>query len=872
MAKALPDCRRSQREWKALETRERSLSPHPRKSPSRFLPLCYTAGRNGLFLLAAALAFGSQPPAPAEHLGFPPGEDHKLADYSQIVSYFQKLDAASDRLKLVEFGKSAHGKPMYVAFISDPQNLEQLERYREINRRMALGLAGSDEAADLARQGKAVVWIDSGLHASEVAPVQHAPELAYRMVTSESAEVRRVRLNVILMQVPVINPDGLDWVVEWYRRNVGTPYEIAPLPKLYQKYAGHDNNRDWFMLNLEETRHVSRLLFKEWFPHIVYNQHQQPAFPARIFVPPYAEPLNPNVPAPIMEGINLIGAAMKERFAREDKPGVLSYFGFDGWWNGGLRTAPTFHNMHGILTETAGGFYGTPRQDELKELPKRFSNGLSTTEPSIFYQRPWLGGRWGVREAIDYMLTADFAILAFASVHSEALLQKAYDLARTSIAMGKNGTPFAYVLPEQQWDFYAAREMLQRVQAAGIEVHRASAPFKSGTTEYAKGSYVLLAGQPFRSYLIDLMEPQKYPELRSGSDGPTQRPYDVAGWTLRMSMNADVQRIDAPFEAPLERIDEIPPYEPSLDRRDTSSFLRTALLLGRDKKVRWAEDGAVLVEGESPGEKFSQAKFELHRPRVALYEPWTANIDTGWTQWLLDQFQIPYTLLHNEDVRQERLGKYDSIVLASQDAMSILHGYKRGQPTTRGKAELNVKALQRPEYQGGIELAGLERLDRFVRDGGTLIALDQVTDLAVDFFPLGVDNVLKAGSAGTYSCPGSLLRVNVNTRHPLAYGMQSQLIVFSTGGKAWDIALVPDENKGDQRVESVARYASSDILASGWLAGQEVVKDKHILLEVSHGKGRVILFGFRPQFRGQTFGTFKFLLNAIYFASAKTLK
>ena len=279
-------------------------------------------------------------PTPREHLGYEPGTDYKLADYSDVYGYFQKLAKSSDRIRLVEFGKTSLGKPMIVAFLSSPENLAKLDHFKELNRRLALGKASPEEARRMAREGKAIVWIDSGLHASEVAPAQHSFDLAYRMLTDEGEETGRIREQVILMQIPCINPDGLDMVSHWYRKNAGTPYETATLPRLYQKYAGHDNNRDWFMLNLEETRNVTRLLFQDWFPHIVYNQHQVPTFPARIFVPPYAEPLNPYVPAPVMEGINLIGAAMKERFASEGKTGVLSYYGFDGWWNGGLRSVP----------------------------------------------------------------------------------------------------------------------------------------------------------------------------------------------------------------------------------------------------------------------------------------------------------------------------------------------------------------------------------------------------------------------------------------------------------------------------------------------------------------------------------------------------
>ena len=464
-----------------------------------------------IWLLAAASLVWSAVPSPREHFGFTPGDDRKLAGYAEMVAYFRKLEASSNRLRLVEFGRTSLGKPMYLAIISAPENLRQLDRYRRISRRLALGQPAPEEARRLAAAGKVVVWIDSGLHSSEVATAQHSPELAWRMVTGETGEIRRIRRDVILLQVPVLNPDGLDMIVEWYRRNLDTPYELSPLPWLYQKYAGHDNNRDWFMLNLPETRHATRLLFEEWFPQIVYNQHQQPAFPARIFVPPYAEPLNPHIPAPVMEGIHQIGAAMAERFAREGKPGVLSYYGFDGWWNGGLRSVPAFHNMHGILTETALYAYATPHIYAESELPERFAGGLPTRQPTIFYQRPWLGGKWGVRDAIDYMLTADFALLELAATRSSDFLWKAYELARASIDDGHRGSPFAYILAPAPADRAGAIEMLRRLQLAGITIESTRAPFQAGGRSYPEGTWVLPAAQPFRAYVVDLMEPQKFP-------------------------------------------------------------------------------------------------------------------------------------------------------------------------------------------------------------------------------------------------------------------------------------------------------------------------------------------------------------------------
>lgn len=820
-----------------------------------------------LLVCAWVASAAADSPSPAEHFGFAPGEDYKLADFGQISSYFLKLAGASDRLRVVQFGTSSEGKPLYLALVSSPENLARLDHYREIGRRLALGLASEEEAARLAAEGRVVVWIDSGLHASEVAPVQHAPELAYRLVTGETPEIRRIRDKVILLQVPVINPDGLDWIVHWYRSNVGTPYELAPLPRLYHKYAGHDNNRDWFMLNLEETRHATRLLYREWFPQIVYNQHQQPPFPARIFVPPYAEPLNPHIPASVMAGVHLIGAAVKERLAREGKPGAISYLGFDGWWNGGLRSAPAFHNMHGILTETAAGVYATPVEYKPEELPRRFSNGLPATEPSIFYPYPWQGGRWGVREAIDYMLAADLAILDLAAARSETFLRKAWEMARSAIEAGQRGSPFAYIVPAEQWDPYSALELLRRLAAAGIQIHRTTAPLELGGKSYAPGSYVLLAGQPFRAYLIDLLEPQRYPEIRAGAEGEPRRPYDVAGWTLRLSMGVEVDRVDAPFAAPLEPVSEVPPPPATLERRDTGSLLALADLLARGAEIRWGQEGRILVRGQVSEADYRRGRFELRRPRVGLYESFMATSDTGWTQWLLDTFRVPYRLLRNAEIAGGDLEGLDTIILASQSAGAILHGYRPGEPASAVKTSLAPKALQRPEFCGGIGLEGALNLERFVAAGGTLIAFDQAADLPIQYFPLPVRNALAGASPRFYS-PGSLLRAEVDTSHPLAAGMRETAFVFTTGGRAFESTLAGPREGGPK---AVVHYARTDLLASGWVSGEAAARGKPILMEVPHGKGRVILFGFRPQFRGQTYGTFKLVLNAIYLASAKVL-
>jgi len=839
-----------------------------------------------LLLLAAWALSAATPPLPRDVLGFTPGDDYKLAGHAQIAKYFQALAAAApDRMRLVEIGKSELGKPIWMAIISSPENLRRLDRYRQISQTLALGRSPGDaEASALAAEGRAIVWIDSGLHASEVACAQHAPELAYRMVAGTGPELDKIRRQAILLQIPSINPDGLDWIAHWYLSNVGAPYERAPLPWLYHKYAGHDNNRDWFAMNLAETRHISRVLYQEWLPQIVYNHHQSPPFPARIFVPPYAEPLNPHVPSAVMQGIGMLGLAMSERFAREGKPGVLSYKTYDAWWNGGLRSTPAFHNMHGLLTETALFSYATPHTYQPDEIPERFPDGLSAREPSIFYQRPFLGGRWGLREPIEYMLTADMAVLSLAADRAQDFLLKSHQMARASIESGKKGNPYAYLVAPDQWDRPTTLLFLEKLARGAVEIHRARAAFTAGGKSYPAGTYVLPAAQPFRPYLMDLVEPQKYP------DG--KRPYDIAGWTLSMQMGVKLDRVNDPFPADLERVERFDRTGSTqgsgpvlvLDHRQNAVFPAMADLLKSGAAIVWSgatfeaagqtwPAGTVLATGGSPNVATRQgadvtqiastptvSSWRMTTPKVALYQPWISNSDQGWTEWLFDTFRVPYTLVHNQDFQKPDLRqRFDTLVLASQAASQILHGFRVGE--TGGDRQ---GASQRPEYIGGIGLTGLHHLEQFVRDGGTLLALESATDLPISNFPLSLNNRARAG----FSCPGSLLRLTVDPTRPIAYGMPNEAIGLSTGGAAFEITVADKFNQGDREIRSVARFAVKDLLASGWVSGERAVLGKEAVVEARHGKGRVVLIAIRPQFRGQPHGTFKFVLNTVWLGSA----
>jgi len=813
---------------------------------SRIAVLC-------LFLLASGLLAPAKtkpaPPVPAPEsvFGFAPGADYHLADYELITRYFEQLAAASPRVRLEKIGKSGYGREMFVAIISSEENLKSLDRYRNVVKQLAGGAIDEATARSLSQQGKAIVWIDGGLHATEVAGAQQSPLLAYRVASEESAEMQRVRNDVILVLCPVINPDGLDIVAHWYEKNYNTPYETAPNIELWNRYVGHDNNRDWYSFTQAESRNVARLLYEEWLPQIVYNQHQTAPYPARIIIPPYDDPMNPDIPAEVMRGVNLVGTAMGERFAAEQKPGAVSHMSFDTWWNGGMRTAPYFHNMIGILTETAGFLsgYASPGYAAPNSLPKSFPDGVSAAEPSTFYPDPWRGGWWRLRDSVDYMITGDMAVLDIASRRRDQWLYGFWKMSHDQIEAGKKGGPYAYIIPPDQHDPVAAKDMLFSLQTGGVQISEATQPFTVNGKQYPAGSVVLAAAQPFRPFILDLMEPQHYPDLRVSPGGPPKRPYDMTGWTLPLQMGVNVVRVDQPME-----------------------------IATRPASITEPEHKLNVPAGMKQG-------------RVGLYVSWVANMDAGWTQWLFDRYGVAYKLLHDSDIRGGNLhDQFDVIVVPDQNPQSLLHGWQSG---SRGRGEEGspgLAAIQRPEYSGGLGLDGALALQRFVEAGGQLVAMGAASDFAISEFGLPVRNVLGGLSSTAFYGPGSLLRIQVDPTLPETRGMQPDSVAFFVNSAAfqlWDPspptgplrykeeerrAETPLDRLGDHNgYRILAVYGRSKPLLSGWLLGDQHVAGRVAAASVPLGKGRVVLIGFRCQFRGQSENTFPLLFNSLLVGS-----
>ncbi len=858
--------------------------------------LLASMGACAAVVMVSAAPRGLEPriPAPQSVLGFEPCADYKLATYEAIAAYFRALAAAApDRVHLVDIGRTVEGRTELMAIVTSEKNMRHIDRYKEISRSLALTRdrerpLTDEQARALARQGKAVVWIDFGLHSSEVAQVQTAPLVAYKAVADESAEMRAIRDNVIFLLVPNMNPDGTTMVADWYMRNVGTEWE-SRLPELWHVYAGHDDNRDWYMMTQPETRNAARQLYAEWFPQIVYDQHQSGPYPSRIFVPPFDDPTNPNIQPAVMHGVNLIGDAMLRRLDREGKRGVISRVGFDAWWNGGMRTVPYFHNMVGILTETAHPS-ATPGMNDPSTFPRQFANGASTLSPSPGYPSPYQGGTWQMRQSCDYMVTTSTAVLDIAAKRRSDWLYNGYRMGRDAVVANQHET---FLISAAQWDPGTAVKLVNTLRLGGVDVDRATAPFHVGQSHYEAGTFVIRGAQPFEPYVKDLLTPQVYPDVRLYPGGPPKAPYDITGWTLSYQMGVKVDRVATPVVVPTERVGVAPVPEPripaatgaalALDPRANDSFIAVNRLLGAGEivfrvpvplelpGVRWPA-GAFVVQPRAGNatrveaaarslgltlaavEERPSAAVRVTAPRIGVYHQWGGNMDEGWTRWVLEQFEFPYARVHDAAVRTGGLAdKFDVLVLPDATYRQMRDGLRPG--------------TMPAQYTGGMTERGVTNLRSFVEGGGTVVALGRAAELPLAAFGLPVRDVTAGQRASDFNVPGAILSVNVDPTHPIAYGLPAQTQAFVGDSPAF--ALEPGTRSSPLSPRVVARYPASGLLMSGWMLGEPLLAGQAAVVDAPLGRGRVILLGVRAQHRGQPHGTFKFLFNSLYISALR---
>ena len=796
-----------------------------------------------LFLIAAAFTV-AQIPAPESVLGHKPGDDFYLATYEDALNYFQKLAASSKRIKLVKVGKTTQGRDWYMAFISTPENLAQLDKYKEVSRKLAVARGISDaEARKIAATQKAIIHIDGGLHATEVANAQHTIQLGYDLVASEGPEFKRIREEVITELWFSINPDGQTMVASWYRQNVGTPYEVAPLPYLWQEYVGHDNNRDGYMLNMIESQVVTKATL-ETQPLIFYTTHQTAPFPGRIYLPPFADPISANMHPYMLRWLNLTGMTIASYLDGHGMPGSMHQETFDVWYPGYLDNVGNFRHTLSFFTETALYRYATPHFYTVDDFPAQ----RQSLRSEMLYSSPWKGGWWRLADACRYMYGSDMAVLNMAADYREQLVYNKYRAARDTIEQFEKEPPYAYIIPREQHDSPTAALMLEKLMLQGIEVKQSADP----------DAWVIMMNQPFAGLVKELFEPQKYPQL-------SQRPYDVTGWTLPMQMGVEVHAVTTPPSAKFK--DSLKPvpvkggsivgYTAPFTHAENAGLRAVNEILAAKGSVSFAGDEisatgidkgkleAILAENHLKGVGSKEGK-PVKAARIGLYRSWSANMDEGWTRWILEQYKFPFTSLYNADVIAGHLhDKYDVVVLPDAQANQIINGQRPG--STPGR------------YAGGIGEDGVEALKEFVADGGTLVAFNNASMFAIDQFNLPVTNALAGVAQSDFFCSGCLLHIHTeDSKNPLTAGLLADPIVMFERSPAFD-------TKPEFKGMVLARYPKDrSPLASGYLIGPAKIEGKAAALSVDYGKGRVVLLGFRPQWRGQSQGTYKLFMNAFY--------
>ncbi len=785
-----------------------------------------------LGLLLAGPLYAQDPMTPEAFFGHPVGADYHLTTYERAMEWFDHLARRSaGRMQLLEMGTTGMGRPHRYAVISSAANMERLAEYRGIARRLSLagrggtgaGAAGAtepstillstEEAARLAGEGKAIAWIDVGLHATEAAPSEHALQLAYDLVVDEDPRTRRIRDNVITLLV-FPNPDGMTMVADWYMEHVGTEFERARMPWLYNRYIGHDNNRDSYNVTQEEVRSVSRLQNQLWYPNVVYNHHQTAPFPTRIWIPPYGEPTNPNKPGEVIRWENLIGAAMGQAFDAEGKPGAVSRVSFDAWYPGFMTQVVVHHNIPSILTETALYHLATPHEYTADDIPEEWRD----FDKSAFYTMPWEGGWWRIGDAVEYCLTASKAVLDVTARYREDMLLSKYRMARRNIDRFQEEAPYGWAFPVEQRDPYALSLLLDKFRLLGVEVYTAGAPFHAGGRTLPEGTVVVPTSQPFGGFVKTLLERQLYPDLREKThlwqgiprridiESDPLRPYDVAGWTLSLQMGLDVVELDGPA---------------------------STLAL---------EPGGGGAETGSPP--------TLETGRVGLFRPWQSSMDEGWIRWILDHHRVPHTELRNGRVRAGSLIRdFDAIILPSLGTGTILEGNGEGRAP--------------PEYVGGIGGEGLGALKAFAREGGTLFFHGASARMAVDSFDIPVREVSREARDGGFYAPGSILRFTWSDESDLTTGLKGEGVAFvSSRGLLFETTEGSSEASGRPRI--LGRFPETGpLLLSGYLEGEDALRGKAAAVEVPYGEGRLILVGFSLHNRAQMMANFPLLFNGL---------
>jgi len=880
-----------------------------------------------LALFAVPGVAARQAPAvtsPRAALGFDFGADYQLATYTQLADYWRRLDRESDRMVVQEIGTTSEGRPHLMAIVTSPANHARLAHYQSISQRLgfAEGLT-DDQARALAQDGKAVVWIDGGLHANETLGAQQLGEMVYQMVSRTDPETMRLLDEVIVLFVHA-NPDGHELVAGWYMRNqVPTARTIAGLPRLYHQYIGHDNNRDFFASTQRETENINRTLYHEWMPQLLYNHHQSGPAGTVLWSSPQRDPYNYNLDPLLILGLQALGTQLHQRLAVEGKPGATMAAGgpYDGWWNGGIRNTGNFHNIIAILTETIGS--PTPMRIPLvmaRQLPSR-------DQPNPIAPQPW-----HFRQSVDYSIAMNRAVLDHAARNREHLLFNIYRMGKNSIERGSRDTwtpsptryqavaeklgatgagpgaanapgaaereaaawaelrrpehrdPRGYIIPSDQPDFLTAVKFINALREVNVRVQRAIQAFDVGGRIYPAGSFVVMTDQAFRPHVIDMFEPQDHPNVFPVPGGPPTPPYDNAGWTLAFQMGVAFDRILEPFTGPFERVTDWNVAPPPGRMPAQSSARGFSISRATNDAVRAVN--RLLADGESIS--IDQSKFYVAAGTAtagrlkAIATELGVNVESDSTPPTASQLRRPRIGLWDryggsmpagwtrwileqfefpfERVFPQRLDAGD--LNAAFDVLVFVDGAIPSATSAPAPADPpNVPE----EFKSHLGRITVERtiapLRAFVEGGGTIVAIGSSAANLARHFKLPVDNHLAENGAPLSRAKYFVPGSVLTARVDTSHPLAAGM------RERTDLFFNNSpvfRVRADPSIRAIATFDNAAPLRSGWAWGQQYLAGGVAALEARVGKGRVVLYGPGILHRAQPHGTFKLLFNALY--------
>jgi hypothetical protein len=838
--------------------------------------------------------------SPEKFFGFQMGADRKMARWDKLVEYYRLLEKeGGGRLKAIDMGPTEMGNPFLMLVITSAANQQNLEQLRQNNLKLSdpRGIPEA-EIRKIAAASKPFALMTMSMHANEIGGAQMAPELAYDLLARSDPETQRILDNVVLLLMPSFNPDGEIMVTDFYNKYVGTEYEGAGLPWLYNKYIGHDNNRDALTMNTRESQYAGKVLFTDWKPTAYFDFHHMGSYGARIFYPPYAEPVRPLADPLVWREMSWYGAQMASKAEESGLSGVMNDGQYSGWGHFGFHWITPFHNITGMLTESASARLASPLYIDPSQLTGRARNLEDPRRDQMNFPNPWPGGWWRLRDIVERQKVAAWALVDCMARNKETIVWDTYLKASRQTERGAKGKPAAYAISATQHDPLTRDKLINALLNQGIDVQRSTSGFtRADGMTYPAGSFYVTLAQPKMGLIRYLLGETHYPdnEWTRQQDGTPIRPYDMGQDVLAEYMGIKVDPLDEAVKADFTKVTSaiVPagrvtkgPAGYAIDGRLNDAFKAMNLLFDKNvplKRVDAAADGlrpgdflvpasapdAVVAEvAKATGVEFAPLKaepkqaHEIRRMRIGMYQRYRGgNMDEGWTRWIFEQWAFQFKQVYDPEIKKGGLNANYDVFIFPDDSTGTIVGDAAGEGRggRGGRGFAGVPDTTPPEYRSGIGADGVEAARDFVRKGGTLVTLGGATDFAIARLGLPVRNVVEGLSPKEFFVPGSTLRVAIDNTNPLAYGMPPEGLVLFHYSPAFDVVATDFS----ERNEIVVRYADRNVERSGWLNGEKYIAGKTAMASIGYGQGRVVLIGFRTQNRAQTHGTYKFLFNAL---------